>query len=86
MSDVNNWESDKAPITALALRCWAREVARQRLRPEVVEHSSLGAAFAAEMNCKQALNLISRVYEFLYTYARPISGGTFELKKRHKLF
>jgi hypothetical protein len=86
VSDVYKWESDKSAITNLALRCWAREVARQRAQSEVVEDSSLAAAFAAEMKRKQDLNLISRVYEFLGIYARPISGGKFELKKRHKLF
>lgn len=86
MSKLYNWESDRTAITNLALRCWAREVARQRAQSEVVENSSLAAAFAAEMKRKQALNLISRVYEFLGIYARPISGGKFELKKRHKLF
>ena len=86
MSDVNDWESDKAGITTLALRCWAREVARQKGRSQVIGGSSLAAALAAAMKRKQDLNLISRVYESLYIYARPISGGRFELKKRHKLF
>lgn len=86
MSDVYNWENDKTAITNLAFRCWAREIARQSFQSEVVKDSSLAAAFAAEMKRKQALNLISHVYESLYIYARPISGGKFELKKRHKLF
>jgi len=86
VSDVYKWESDKAAITTLALRCWAREVARQRAQSEVVEDSSLAAALAAAMKRKQDSNLISHVYESPYIYARPISGGKFELKKRHKLF
>ncbi len=78
MSNDRDWERIKTGVVRLALQL--------ALSPTSNNESVLGIKFGTAMRRKQNLNLISHVYEHIGVRAHQISGGKFELQKRHKLF
>jgi len=71
-------------LMRLALRVWAREMARQKAQDG--KCASLASSFGAAMRQQQNANLISHIYELSGNGTLPVSGGKIELKRRDKLF